>query len=59
MVRLNGIQMRQRLNKCVQTYCQNQKRQERKERMKERAKANAEGVDYELAESFHRIQRER
>ncbi|MEE8413217.1 MAG: PIG-L deacetylase family protein [Dehalococcoidales bacterium] len=32
---------------------------ERTERMRERAKANAEGVDYELAESFHRIQRQR
>jgi len=35
------------------------KSSERTERMKGRAKENAEGVDYELAESFHRIQRER
>lgn len=34
MVRLNGAQMRQKLKKSIQAYCQENKRQEEKEKVR-------------------------
>lgn len=34
MVRLNGAQMRQKLQKSIQAYCRENKREEKKEKVK-------------------------
>lgn len=40
MVRLNGAQMRQKLQKSVQTYCQESKRQEKKKKVRVNGKVS-------------------
>lgn len=40
MVRLNGAQMRQKLQKSVRAYCQGNKRQEKKEKVRVNGKVS-------------------
>jgi len=40
MIRLNGSQMRQKLTKCVQNYCQKDKRQGKKEKVRSNGKVS-------------------
>ena len=40
MVRLNGSQMRHKLNKSIQAYCQDNKQQEKKEKVRKNGRVS-------------------